>query len=324
MPKFSIITTTYRHEKFIRETIESILSQSFTDWELLIGDDSPDDATWSIIEEYVKKYPEKIRAWHHTPNKWIVDNTNFLISQVSPDSEYITFLEGDDVYVPTSLEEKYKIFQLYPDVGLVYSDMDFINSQWEVTLSSLLASGWVRIYQNEMISQDEYILARNPLIVSYSSIAVKKSVLTEFFPIQNLSWSKTYAVSDYDIIFRIATAYRVYGIQKSLTQYRRHANNLSASYGWLFDDLIMLMAHYRDTRMIDTDIYRKKLAWIDILKAIASLATWDKNSSWSHLKKSLQEDPGGYILYKLVISIVLILPISWMQKILQKRIRRGS
>lgn len=66
---FSIITTTYRHEKYIRETIESVLSQSFDSWELLIGDDSPDDATWEIIEEYVKQYPDKIRAWHHAPNK---------------------------------------------------------------------------------------------------------------------------------------------------------------------------------------------------------------------------------------------------------------
>ena len=93
MPTFSIITTTYRHDKFIKETIESILLQSFSDWELLIGDDSPDGATWDIIEEYVQKYPEKIRAWHHAPNKGIVDNTNFLLSQVSPNSEYVTFLE---------------------------------------------------------------------------------------------------------------------------------------------------------------------------------------------------------------------------------------
>jgi glycosyltransferase involved in cell wall biosynthesis len=93
MPKFSIITTTYKHEQFITETIESVLSQSFSDWELLIGDDSPDDATWGIIEPYMQKYPDKIRAWHHTPNRGIVDNMNFLISQVDPSSEYITFLE---------------------------------------------------------------------------------------------------------------------------------------------------------------------------------------------------------------------------------------
>lgn len=324
MPKFSVITTTYKHEKFIAQTIESVLGQSFSDWELLIWDDSPDDATWDIIQNYVQKYPEKIRAWHHTPNKWIVDNTNFLLSQASSDSEYITFLEWDDLYVPTSLEEKYHIFQSYPEVGLVYSDMDFINSQSEVTLHSLLASGGVHIYQNELISPDEYILTRNPLVVSYSSIAVKKSILMEFLPIENLTWSKTYAVSDYDLIFRITKTHKVYGIQKSLTQYRRHTNNLSASYGWLFDDLIKLITHYRDTQMIGIDLYQKKIAWIYVLKSIASLASWDKGSSWKYLKISLQEDRGWTILYKAVICVLLLLPTSWIQKILQKRIRRGA
>jgi glycosyltransferase involved in cell wall biosynthesis len=93
MPKFSIITTTYKHEKFITETIESVLAQSFVDWELLIGDDSPDGATWNIIEKYRQKYPDRIRTWHHTPNKGIVENMNYLISQVDSSSEYITFLE---------------------------------------------------------------------------------------------------------------------------------------------------------------------------------------------------------------------------------------
>jgi glycosyltransferase involved in cell wall biosynthesis len=128
MPKFSIITTTYKHEKFIADTIESILAQTFYDWELLIGDDSPDDSTWNIIQTYTEKYPEKIRAWHHSPNKGIVENTNFLLSQVSSDSQYVAFLEGDDMYVSTALEKKWNIFQQYKEVALVYSDMDFINA----------------------------------------------------------------------------------------------------------------------------------------------------------------------------------------------------
>ena len=69
MPLISIITTAYKHEKFIVDTIESILVQSFTNWELLIGDDSPDNATWDIIQSFVAMYPEKIKAWHHSPNK---------------------------------------------------------------------------------------------------------------------------------------------------------------------------------------------------------------------------------------------------------------
>lgn len=93
MPLISIVTTTYKHEKFIADTIKSILAQTFTDWELLIGDDSPDNATWDIIQSYVVKYPDKIKVWHHSTNKGLVENMNFLISKADPDSEYIAFLE---------------------------------------------------------------------------------------------------------------------------------------------------------------------------------------------------------------------------------------
>ena len=50
MPKISIITTTYQHADFIAQTIESVLGQTYSDWEMLIGDDSPDDATWDVIQ----------------------------------------------------------------------------------------------------------------------------------------------------------------------------------------------------------------------------------------------------------------------------------
>ena len=116
MPKTSIITTTYRHEKFIARTIESVLGQSFTDWELLIGDDSSDDASWNIIENYIRKYPDKIHAWHHTPNKGIVENMNFLFAKVSADSMYVAFLEGDDMWTHDYLQKKLDIWAQYPEL----------------------------------------------------------------------------------------------------------------------------------------------------------------------------------------------------------------
>jgi len=132
MPKISIITTTYKHEKFIAKTIDSVLGQSFVDWELLIGDDSPDNATWNIIQEYVVKYPNKIKAWHHFPNKGIVHNMNFLMQQISRDSSYIAFLEGDDIYMSDHLERKIDIWKKYPELGLVYNELSTIDENGNI------------------------------------------------------------------------------------------------------------------------------------------------------------------------------------------------
>jgi len=67
MPKISIITTTYKHEKFVRDTIESVLAQTFTDWELLIGDDNSPDKTYEIVLEYAKK-DSRIKVWKNPTN----------------------------------------------------------------------------------------------------------------------------------------------------------------------------------------------------------------------------------------------------------------
>jgi hypothetical protein len=60
---------------------------------LLIGDDSPDNETRNIIQLYVKQYPDKISARHHTPNKGIVDNMLFLINQIPAYTTHVAFLE---------------------------------------------------------------------------------------------------------------------------------------------------------------------------------------------------------------------------------------
>jgi glycosyltransferase involved in cell wall biosynthesis len=116
MPHISIITTTYNHSDYIAHTIESVLSQTFDNWTMYIGDDSPDTRTWDIIATYVEKYPDKIKAYRNIPSLGIVGNMNrllehavhstYLTTNPSPsekgtpspigedrDEEYISFLE---------------------------------------------------------------------------------------------------------------------------------------------------------------------------------------------------------------------------------------
>lgn len=149
MPLVSIITTTYNHKEYVADTLDSILDQNFTDWELLIGDDSPNDETRNIVQTYVKKYPNKIKARHHSPSKHIVGNTNFLIDQASPDSKYLAFLEGDDMRYTEYLSEKLKIFKKYPDVGLVYNELSIIDETGKIREERRIAPRTKKWYKNE-------------------------------------------------------------------------------------------------------------------------------------------------------------------------------
>ena len=262
MPKISIITTTYNHKNFIRYTIESVLSQTFSDWELLIWDDSPNDDTREIVQEYVKKYPNKIKARHHKPNKWIVDNMNFLLSQVSEESEYISFLEGDDMYTLDNLEEKIKIFIQFPDVCLVYNDLQTVDKNNIVQKKS-----WYEnkppFKNNKLV--DRYSFVSNPAgIMSYSSVILKKTILHSI-PIRQLRKSSSYATSDWDLFWRIVCSYKSYYINKQLTIYRWHDNNVSKQK-WVLPYDISLIAAKR----FDEKFREKKIVFYEIVRSFFS------------------------------------------------------
>ncbi len=324
MPKVSIITTTYKHEEFIKETINSVLAQSFTDWELLIGDDSPNDATWNMIQEYTEKYPMKIHAWHHIPNKWLVDNMNFLLLQVSPDSEYIAFLEWDDLYMEDCLSLKVNIFEEFPQVGIVYSDINFITKTSEVTIEHILWEEFIKRYQNKYVSIEEYIWSRNSLFISYSSLMIRMSLVGSHMPIQNITWSKTYAVSDYDFFLRVSRDCAIYGIQKSLTHYRRHNNNLSATYENLFNDFISLIDTYYSNKIISHKLYTQKRSWIYVLKSFSNLGSWDRYNGFGNLGKSIEINFFHVLHYKIMLFFLLLFPGSFIQRIIQQKIRRWT
>jgi len=83
--------------------------------------------------------------------------------------------------------------------------------------------------------------------------------------------NKTYSVSDYDLYFQITNTNKVYGINKSLTQYRRHSNNLSGASGGTSADLELLINDYKKNNLINNALYNKKMSWIYIVYAVFSL-----------------------------------------------------
>lgn len=106
MAKLSIIMVSYNEKDYIAEAIESVIAQSFTDWELIIGDDGSNDGTLEIIKNYKDKYPEKIKFYTMNRNDGItvpsarVSNNlkhGFKIASGS----YLSVLDGDDFFIST-------------------------------------------------------------------------------------------------------------------------------------------------------------------------------------------------------------------------------
>lgn len=323
MPKISIITTSYNHKDFIGYTIQSILDQSINDWELLIGDDSPGNETWEVIQTYTKKYPDKIKARHHTPNKWIVDNMNFLINKISPESEYVAFLEGDDLRDKKYLEKKLAIFTKYQQIKIVYNNLDFIDRNNQTIQKNIFKFRKIKTYHNEKISPNEFISAKVWPIISRSTAMIEKSMMTKYKITSLNPENKAYSVSDYDFYFQIAKDYPVWYINEPLTLYRRHHTNLSGTNPKVMDEVSDLIKHYHQQKSISDTTYNKKMSHNKLMQSIIYLENKDKKNSFRKRKESLSYNICSNCITKIALLGLLCLPSKLSKRILSKIIKRG-
>jgi glycosyltransferase involved in cell wall biosynthesis len=114
-PKVSVLIPTYNYARYLDEAIESVLQQSYTDYELIIVDDHSADNTDDILQKY-SGYPQ-IRYYKNEKNLGLVQNFNKCLEYAN--GKYIKYLLADDKLHPDLLERYVEIMERYPSVSLV-------------------------------------------------------------------------------------------------------------------------------------------------------------------------------------------------------------
>jgi len=117
----TVITTFYNSDKYITEAIESVLSQNYQNWELILVDDGSTDKSTEIALYYTKKYPDKVRYFEHEnhENKGMSASRNLGIKNSR--GEYVCFLDSDDVYLPQKIKENINVLTSQIDADFVYT-----------------------------------------------------------------------------------------------------------------------------------------------------------------------------------------------------------
>jgi glycosyltransferase involved in cell wall biosynthesis len=113
MAFFTIIIPLYNKEKYIEKAIESVLNQTFTDFELLIIDDFSSDKSTEIASKYES---EKVQIFHHKKNAGLAAARNTGIKNAT--TNYITYLDADDLWQPTFLASIYNLVQNFPEARI--------------------------------------------------------------------------------------------------------------------------------------------------------------------------------------------------------------
>ncbi len=144
-PLVSIVMPSYNSEKTISSSIDSVISQTYSNWELLITDDNSTDGTLNVIAEYAKK-DNRVKFFRNVENVGAGASRNKSINESS--GRFVAFLDADDLWLPNKLSKQVE-FMLLNDVSLSYSwyqkfsiqgDGGVVKSRLEVNYQQLLYS----------------------------------------------------------------------------------------------------------------------------------------------------------------------------------------
>lgn len=119
-PLVTFLTPVYNGEKYIRQCIESVLNQSYGNWEYVIINNCCTDSTPEIVREYAARN-ERIRVHDNEELVGVIENHNIAVGQMSAESKYCKIVQADDFIYPRCTEEMVRVAEKHPSVGLVGS-----------------------------------------------------------------------------------------------------------------------------------------------------------------------------------------------------------
>ena len=118
-PLVSVVIPIYNSERFLPEAVESVFSQTYENWELLLVDDGSTDASSRIAQDFAAQRPDRIHVLEHPGHLGLPASRNLGIAQAG--GEYVAGLDSDDVWLPRRLERQVELAVSHPDVGMVCS-----------------------------------------------------------------------------------------------------------------------------------------------------------------------------------------------------------
>lgn len=213
----AILLATYNGEKYLKEQLDSIISQTYSNWVIYVHDDGSNDKTIDIINEYINKYPNKIKYIEGKPTGGAKENFMYLMSKVNED--YIMFCDQDDVWLNNKIEitlNEMKEVETSKDIPtLVFSDLTVVDKDLNVISNSL------EKYQSLNYKKIDYasLLMQNQ--VTGCTAMINKSLLKKAI----VKDTKDIIMHDWWCALIAARFGKISCINKQLTLYRQHNNN---------------------------------------------------------------------------------------------------
>ena len=309
MPKVSVIVPTYHHERFLAQAIESILGQTFSDFELIIIEDFSEDRSAEIISAYAKN-DGRIRCLFHKSNQGIAKSFNDGLSMSR--GEYIALASSDDIWEKERLEVGVEIMDRFLDVGLLHSESVIIDSDGRLTGEkfSSIAPSPTGEYSGNLFGA----LLRGNFICQMSTLIRRESI-------EGLRFNEELKyVNDWLFNLEFSERNRFYYVSHPLVRYRLHDGNTKFdTLGYASDYVQMLdIIFEKYAEHIKED--REGLAELYFITGFSLCLSGQVRQGRKYLLKSVMTSP---LNVKSVLAALASLPGStWIFSTLLKVYRQ--
>jgi len=214
-PAISVIMPVYNAQRYLKEAIESVLKQTFEDFEFLIVDDGSTDAS----EKIVRSFDDPRIVYVKNERNLGIAKSLYRGVELAR-GEYIARMDADDICMPQRLERQLKYFATYPETDLLFTEIEFVDFQGEE------CGEWP---VDRACSTHEEIVSVLPRqnCLAHPTLMVRRSLLQKH-PYD----SRAFASEDYNLWLRLAAeGYRFAKIPEPLLKYRIHSTSLTFESG---------------------------------------------------------------------------------------------
>ena len=249
MSLVSVIIPVYNGDRYIEEAIDSILMQTYPDWEIIIVDDGSTDNTPNIIE----KYGDYLKYFRQA-NQGVAASRNLGLSKAR--GEYIAFLDQDDVFLPHKLETQVNVLVENPGLGMVNSGWEIIDRNGNFRAA---VEPWQQIPQ--LSCQD--LIVWKPVFLG--AMLFRKSWLQGTLRFDT-SLEQT---PDVDLVLKLAAlGCHAAWLKQTTVKYRQHENNASRNSLLQAQELDLILARFfarsdlaAEIKQLEADSRYQSLVW---------------------------------------------------------------
>lgn len=265
MPKVSILLTSYNHAPFLAEAIDSVLAQTFKDYELIIWDDNSTDDSWQIIQSYTDA---RIKAYRNPVNRGPVYGVNKTIFEVAT-GEFFAMHHSDDVWVANKLEKQLACFDQHPEIAAVFTHVQAIAEEgFDLDDEDHLIC---KVFDQPNRTRHQwlrhFLLHGNALC--HPSVLIRRNAYSECGPYSEALWQ----LPDFDMWVRLLLRHDIYVLPEKLTKFRvlnseanTSGNRPENRMQWAFE-FPQVLNHYRSIQSLE-----------ELLKVLPEAALFERGS----------------------------------------------